>query len=383
MIADFLKYQWLGESKYMHGLTGIPPSRFSNTNTNGLWEYSPFLCGVGLMESLELVYDISLVLWSNLPEPMLLMHLHNMLVQKGYLKPVGLYAALEIIFPATFFADGKLPTHDFAKVFRVSAQTTRSRHNSLAKQKPLLGLYRDAGWVPERIPDSVVPIPSALAFLRVATSKMVIDPETGKKRFDESDFINRARAAGYDDEKLLEAASLMYRSKTVIPDEFLSKFTNEGFTQASKKEPDQSPEHNRDNPITGIELLNLLRIDIVGDISGHSPFNALNYILVTSRFMLLFIQIEGNLKKLRNPLWVRAYEGKGVMERQKRVGLTALVLGEEDHECMKVIAKEFESPRAAFGDHIYWKEVSSLAPKSEKVYEDPISEEDSLSCTIM
>lgn len=37
-----------GESKYMHGLTTIPPSRFSSSNPNGLQEYSPFLCGVGM-----------------------------------------------------------------------------------------------------------------------------------------------------------------------------------------------------------------------------------------------------------------------------------------------------------------------------------------------
>lgn len=48
---DFV--DWLGESKYMNGLKTIPPSRFSNSNSNGLWEYYPFLCGVGLMEPWE------------------------------------------------------------------------------------------------------------------------------------------------------------------------------------------------------------------------------------------------------------------------------------------------------------------------------------------
>jgi len=37
---DFM--DWLGYSKYSHGLNTISPSRFSNTNANGLWEYSPF-----------------------------------------------------------------------------------------------------------------------------------------------------------------------------------------------------------------------------------------------------------------------------------------------------------------------------------------------------
>ena len=91
---DFVN--WLGESKYMHGLTSIPPSRFSNSNTNGLWEYSPFLCGAGLVEALELAYGTGLAIWDNVPEPMCIIHLHNMLVKKGYItRPVGLYATVE------------------------------------------------------------------------------------------------------------------------------------------------------------------------------------------------------------------------------------------------------------------------------------------------
>lgn len=98
---------WLGESKYMYGLKTLPPSRFSNSNANGLWEYSPFLCGTGLAESLEIVYRFGLVLWDKVPEPMLLVHLHNMLVQKKYLeRPIGLFAALGETFSEAFFADG-------------------------------------------------------------------------------------------------------------------------------------------------------------------------------------------------------------------------------------------------------------------------------------
>lgn len=67
---DFVN--WLGETKYMHGLDTIPPSRFSNTNTNGLWEHSPFLCGSGLAEALELAYAVSFRFWDRMPEPLCL-----------------------------------------------------------------------------------------------------------------------------------------------------------------------------------------------------------------------------------------------------------------------------------------------------------------------
>lgn len=115
---------WLGESKYMYGLNTLPPSRFSNSNANGLWEYSPFLCGVGLAEGLELAYRFGQLLWDQIPEPMLIVHLHNMLVHKKYLdQPIGLFASLGETFRAAFFADGRplrqtFPRHSAAELTR-------------------------------------------------------------------------------------------------------------------------------------------------------------------------------------------------------------------------------------------------------------------------
>lgn len=128
---DFVN--WLGESKYMYGLKNIPPSRFSNTNANGLWEYSPFLCGVCLMEALELVYGVSFFIWDNIPEQMCLIHLHNMLVQKGYItEPVGMYASLQKLFQTSFFAGGKVPTSDFLQAFHDVIGDTLSRRATFA-----------------------------------------------------------------------------------------------------------------------------------------------------------------------------------------------------------------------------------------------------------
>jgi hypothetical protein len=113
---DFIN--WLGESKYMYGLTDIPPSRFSNTNSNSLWEYCPFLCGAGLSEALELAHGMGLFIWDNVPEPMCILHLHNMLVQKGLIaRPVGLWGTLEFLFQDSFFLNGKIPSSNFVAAF--------------------------------------------------------------------------------------------------------------------------------------------------------------------------------------------------------------------------------------------------------------------------
>lgn len=117
--SDFVN--WLGESKYKCGLMAIPASRFANTNANGLWEYSPFLCGAGLAEGLEVSYALSFLLLDRMPEPICLVHLHNMLVKRGYIKePVELYERLPDLFPTAFF-DGKPPHTDFLEAFSIES----------------------------------------------------------------------------------------------------------------------------------------------------------------------------------------------------------------------------------------------------------------------
>jgi len=55
---------WLGTSFLSQGGWGsIPPSRFEITDKDGLWNYLPYLCGVGLVEGLQLAYNLSMKLW--------------------------------------------------------------------------------------------------------------------------------------------------------------------------------------------------------------------------------------------------------------------------------------------------------------------------------
>ncbi|KAL1858888.1 hypothetical protein Daus18300_009757 [Diaporthe australafricana] len=226
---------WLGESKYMHGLTTIPPTRFAKTNPNGLWEYSPFLCGVGLLEGLELSYRLSLVLWDRLPDPVLLIHLHNMLVQKGYIQqPVGLYAIFQNLFTECFFTDGKIPTSNFVEAFnsRIN-EMNKGRHNQRAsvrnaaraglglhgildistnnffKKKSNILLYREVDWNPDRIEDKDITVGSLLAMLRLSQTRKILDPETGKHRLEETELVKRhlAQKPGLDADELLDKAS--------------------------------------------------------------------------------------------------------------------------------------------------------------------------------
>lgn len=208
---------WLGETKYMHGLTTIPPSRFSTTSANGLWEYSPFLCGVGLAEALDISYRLGMVVWDHHPEPILAVHLHNMLVQKGYIKePVGLYATLASFFPECFFASGQAPKSDFLAALMsktseaasaVHRRRLRSRqlahsdmsdlreifkadHNHTFVKKSNLGLYHETDGNVESISESDITVFSVLALIRLSQVRQYTD-ETGQRRLEETELVRR------------------------------------------------------------------------------------------------------------------------------------------------------------------------------------------------
>jgi hypothetical protein len=122
------------------------------------------------MEGLELSYSTIMRVWDRIPEPMSLIHLHNMLVKKGYITaPVGMFATLQELLPASFFLDGKAPTSNFGHAFlsrtgekryrtaesqrRTAATRSRDVHtmldsslNLFFRTKSNLLMYRQGGW---------------------------------------------------------------------------------------------------------------------------------------------------------------------------------------------------------------------------------------------
>ena len=389
---DFIN--WLGESKYMHGLNTIPPSRFTSSNANGLWEYSPYLCGTGLMEGLELAYASSMKLWDSIPEPFLCIHMHNMLVQKGYIaSPVGLYVSLQEIFPSDSFAGGKVPTSNFHRALKSHLDETSTRkarrqvshasnearnsqgvHDTLRldanrffKTKPNVLLYRQALWIPDRIPESDIHPATTLAMTRIACTKRFKNPGTGKVRFEETDLIKRAKALGMDEETLLRIAatpSMMHstssqevdlstlRDQLILPADY-------SINHSSKPEKMRTEKH-KDSPavdMSNTETLDLLKADIFADVCGHNPLSGLNYLFATVRFFTIMMMVEKQLQTLRNPIWVKAYETRQEWAKQKRVGLVYMAMESEDEECLRTMAEAFQNPRAGFLEHFYWGDI--------------------------
>ncbi|KAI4865144.1 hypothetical protein F4820DRAFT_309220 [Hypoxylon rubiginosum] len=362
---DFVN--WLGESRYMDGLTDMPPSRFSATNSNGLWEYSPFLCGVGLAEGLVEAYRYSFIILDRLPEPIMLVHLHNMLVQKGYIAaPVGLYGAFQKLFPEAFFVNGKIPTSNFGAAIKVRTAQSSSRRsrargtlddgkamgtNRFSKTRSYLMSCEEAGWVPDRIPDVDIPMLSHMCFHRIRQTEHIVDLVTGRKRLKDTDLVDLVRAKGISDEYMIE------------------------ITMNLPKKQEMSSR----------SLLSLLKLDISSDICGMIPLSSLNYVWVMAQFMGLFEKFEESLKKIRNPVYVRAYETSPMWRTQKRVGLAYLALHVQEEECLRVMAREFQNPRVEFVNHIYWDGLEDVDAVGVRTNEPRSEREEALQgqCAIM
>ncbi|KAM0429801.1 hypothetical protein ACHAPT_006407 [Fusarium lateritium] len=388
-ILEFLKVEqedfinWLGESKYMYGLTTIPPSRFSDHNPNGLWEYSPFLCGVGLMEGLEIAYLTGLTIWDMMPEPMLLIHIHNMLVQKGHLtRPVGLYQTLHELMTESFFANGRHPTSDFAqalldkvgekgtrlskarrRTMRQQVPSTGDIHqylnptlNQFFQQKPVLSLCRKADWNPDAIPDDELNFGSVMFLRRLAALK--------KFELQESPLFLRAKAAGVDTSGILDMADRLANIKKTeveIPQSIIDAITPEGYQTMAPGSLDMATGAARKttSQVTGRDLLEFTRADILSDVAGMRPLLSLNYLSVVGVFIVAFSQIEDRLKEARNRSYIHAYERPESWQADKRITLTLLALAGDDKECLKIMGEVFEICRTGFMDYIYWDDLET------------------------
>ncbi|KAM0513384.1 hypothetical protein ACHAPE_007848 [Trichoderma viride] len=342
---------WLGYYKYSAGLATLPPSRFSYSNANGLWEYSPLLCGAGLAEGLEIGYRFGQLLWDQIPEPMLLVHLHNMLVQKKYLnRPIGLFASLEETFRAAFFADGRPPTSNFPQALssRVDKTGTHMAQRQRAKRrgqvtsihamldvaanrffsiKSNLLLYRESGWNIDRIPNEDLGKQTLLFNLRS----------------DAESFGQRSADTGGPHPLRLESDNDPVPALPQLP----------MLEDLSRR-----------------ELLETIRLDISSDVSGTFPYSSLNFPWVTARMMTIFMMVEDELKKLNNPTYNQIYLSNSGRNPEKRVFLVA-ALSETDEECVRTMARVMEEQRMGWMQHIYWEDLDdSLDPLRNRMMGD-------------
>ncbi|KAI0834485.1 hypothetical protein F5Y06DRAFT_278761 [Hypoxylon sp. FL0890] len=410
---------WLGTSKYKCGLETIPPSRFSNTDSNGLWEYSPFLCGVGLMDALELAYLAGIYILDRVPEVMMLVHLHNLLYVKQYIsEPANMYMTLQAIYPTAFFAGGKVPSFDsracdFREAFIArtrgggSRRVGSDRHsiakairkgpdvhailnpqaNRFFKTRPHVLAYRQVDWNFKRIPDAKTkPMDFLLATLHATKKKQTVEPlAKGKEEHADTRDCCGAKPTSSKDGGLDEISSVVSGSCSEIdlpgpeceraPDSkgraIGSKSDIDGETEAAAH-----PNEAGDGiDFSGRDLLRVLKHDILSEVCGTQFHLSFSPIWVLAFCNVLFEKIEVQLSRQNNPLFMRAYEAEDTASSDKRIALTALALYEQDDKCLKVMANVLQNSNKSFLEFVYWDKMRFTANTPEELANEDIQHE--------
>jgi hypothetical protein len=365
----------LGKSNYKSSNTNLQQSRFWKTNSNGLWDYCPFIWGMGLSEALARTHGMVLRMWESFPEPICILHLHNMLVKIGILsKPVALWDAVQKLHPDTFFAGGNVPTSRFAETFEKLLVFRRTRHlfdkqeqrrrfsrkemnihglldpgdNRLYKERTLLQLFHRADWNYSQISDRDIPLPTSIAFKRLVKTRRTRDRETEKVTLANTDLVKRFRSF------------------------FRGKMSEEEIIEES---------YNVDL----MTCCEILRMDLINDIDGERrPLSGLNYMMILVRCLDLFRFFEENLALCRNKTWVQTYEvNYSGLPRQNRLSLTASALKEADIQCLMIMAESFEAMEQEEDDfmrHVYWDKLLSK-DEALKIY--PYEESFRNICNVM
>ncbi|KAM7194528.1 hypothetical protein V8F20_007884 [Naviculisporaceae sp. PSN 640] len=392
---------WLGQTGQKDGLNQIPPSRFSKTNPEGLWERSPMLCGTGLVEALIMASQLGLRVWDRVPEVTSLVHLHNMLHKQGFIpQAIGLLDRMQDVdmFLGCFYENSAIPGptsdydkallhHRLTKAAFLKSQRGRERQtaegaarldimsphlNTAFTVKSGLLVYHQARWDPERISVADVSRDSMLMYVRLAGTSRVIDPVTGKLQVEDTELVRQLvgpeEGEGADERsKQLHGLARTILSpdyvKTAypgIPDQVLKQAqeTRSGYQVSGSTQPDKQSIPGR--KFSDDILLDILKQDMVRDICGHRPLSGLNYLSVAAWTKKVYAEMEVMLKDRGFDMYFQAYQSAEARRRtltQKRIKLVCEACASDDHDALVAITEILEKHRAEFKDHMYWDDA--------------------------
>ncbi|KAK0747286.1 hypothetical protein B0T21DRAFT_379397 [Apiosordaria backusii] len=273
----------------------------------------------GLQNSLG---QVTMGVWNRNPEPLILLHLHNMVHKRGYLKnPVELLYLVQQLFEPCVFPDGQAPSSKFYKALgpllqdfspqdSARVQRSRAQHQKLVRewltrdmnlhealdvgayrifnQKSGLVMYRDAKWDVDRIPDSDLYLNSCLTKVRLLQTKQIFDSVTGQWRRRDTELTRKIARAGMSEDQLFEDVPLfkeeLVNRQTADPDKRTSKARSVG----------NIGDYNC-RPLNNRELLDVLRVDIASDIMSPCPFSGFNYLAVLVSSIMVLREIRTTL----------------------------------------------------------------------------------------
>jgi hypothetical protein len=388
---------WLGESRPAN----MPVSRLANSGKNALWEYSPFLSGVSLLEALEVAYQTGIHVMERVPAVTTVAYLYRRLITcttDTESDPDPLYNDLDTMLRPGFFVDGKLPTSNFGQA--LSSRVAMRKRNSKSQPPPHSGAKKKApktydiyqsldssespfssikstllacqkwNWNIDDFPDDDLCIGSVLFMIRLGSQKLVVDPATGETGLPDTDITKSAQ------EELSQEA--VDKSMKIIFDYFPappstlydgdhSAPTAAGWGQdaaqpAGKAANSRKPRYFN---LTGPSILGkVTRADICHEICNSYPLYAINYMTLTAAAHQLLSQLSVQLRQLQNPLFERRGRPQ-TFSRMLSLGIPVdriyLAMEHQDEECSHIMADVFRRNQKEIHQFMYWghKETSN------------------------
>ena len=371
---------WLGKTscKGDPGL-GLKSSRFSQIlgHNNGLWELSPFLCGVGLLEALELAYRSSMMILDQTLDLTKIAQLHDILsIRKKIMEPCKFLKELIDHFHESFcppsLVERRTTINQLDEGRPKAGRRVMQRipdapdlHDLLAmdnniyyNQSSVSILYRAVDWNPEQIRSSDIPTKSFLAIQRLFT--LYVKGETDLE------------VANSDD------ADLIVRTNKMRGDDWLERCTHKGgckehgvrnlpVSAAVRKTASRTKVANSLTRTLGMPLLQILdsaRLDFENEIEGNTPVMSLNYLKLLVRATKLFETIETRLEEVNSPI----YE-KNCNKIWRRGNIVHKVYRNRDREDVgvKIVAEEIKKANLTREDFAFWK--VSNGSRSDDCYE--------------
>lgn len=255
---------------------------------------------------------------------------------------------------------------------------------------------------------------SMVSMLRLAETEIVLDPKTGEPRVADTEVTSRLRADGIPEEALLKLSyyireinsgqardpagmkkfattmnpchtprcgplpKLSTNLKTGMSTKADSSGSSGSSSDSSSGSSSSSSAQTEPPEMSSAEILKFLERDVRSDVCGEHPMSSLNYVCTTAQMHLQFLKMEDQLRKRRNPTYVRAYEktGRATMQ-EKRTSFTAMALGGGDDECLHIMAETFLANRRDFGLNIYWEALEGANSEQQELRERRDDELDS------
>ncbi|CAD0082371.1 unnamed protein product [Aureobasidium vineae] len=300
ILLDRFKVQtgdWLGNSERV--FTSEVPSRFSSVARNGLWDYSPFLSGVGLVEALEISYRLTMLAWDTIPELLSLLRLQYLLLQKGYMRRSDELVSFLIHNAASSSEVKKSKSSSLASVEESRRRSSRvakyTQHdtetaigaaqdmqhvlsvdgNIIFRRKSHLLVYRESGWDTARVVQSKDSAESVLSSFSTVWAR---DKSNNDSEGDPFLRLYRENASRFN--SVFASGS---SSSTLDTSEITASSQRLG--------------HSEYGP-GGLRQLVLAEWDIVNDICDKIPLSGLDYMWITMKIMDIFEAVEKSLESM-------------------------------------------------------------------------------------